>query len=256
MTIGGRSLVGTPVGRTLSSQFGAASVDPVSAPDLVLWLDAGDASTIHSTGGLVDRWDDKSTYGQDFTATLLDRPSTGTRTINGVNVIDFDALTNRMGSTWIADPGATSVVTAWLVIVIDTNAANRVLFLSDGTASLGAFIQARTSAIIDITAGAGSLDSAAGKFTTGVPFIMKMIWKQVSGALIRTTGTTDTTGATGNWSNTNPGHRMWFAANDAAGTHDPIDAGIGELIVYNTDKDAALSAAIDSYLATKWGLVV
>lgn len=56
-----------------------------------LWLDASDASTITDSSGSVSQWSDKS--GNDANATQSTgskQPTTGTRTLNGKNVIDFD----------------------------------------------------------------------------------------------------------------------------------------------------------------------
>lgn len=252
-TFGGRTQVATVPTRTRGFVANPAGFSPLMLPNLIMWMDGAAAGTLHATGTDTDQWDDRSAYGQDFTATLTARPQDGTRTINGVNVVDFDASNDKMGTTWIADPGSTTV-TAWLVAVIDTNAANHVLWMNESTGSNEPFIQARTGGVIRLSAGGSNLDSAGGKFTTGVPFIAKFIWKQVSGALIRTTGTADTTGATGNWANTNPGHRSWFAANSGAGASDPIDSAIGELIVYNDEVETANSDAIDTYLENKWSL--
>jgi len=64
---------------------------------MVLWLDASDASTITESGGSVSQWDDKS--GEDnhvSQATGSKQPTTGSRTQNGLNVLDFD---NASGDT-------------------------------------------------------------------------------------------------------------------------------------------------------------
>ena len=56
-----------------------------------LWLDASDTSSITASSGSVSQWNDKSGNASNFTqATGANQPTTGTRTINGKNVIDFD----------------------------------------------------------------------------------------------------------------------------------------------------------------------
>lgn len=59
------------------------------APDL--WLDASDASTITDAGaGKVSEWRDKSGNARHMLQTTAgNRPTTGTRSQNGLNVIDF-----------------------------------------------------------------------------------------------------------------------------------------------------------------------
>jgi hypothetical protein len=59
------------------------------SPDL--WLDAADTTTITASSGSVSQWNDKSGNGRNFTqGTGGNQPTTGTRTQNGLNVLDFD----------------------------------------------------------------------------------------------------------------------------------------------------------------------
>jgi len=56
-----------------------------------LWLDAADTDTITESGGDVSQWDDKSGNDNHVTQdTGSKQPTTGTRTQNGLNVLDFD----------------------------------------------------------------------------------------------------------------------------------------------------------------------
>jgi len=58
-----------------------------------LWLDAADASTITEAAGLVSQWDDKSGNSNDATqGTGASQPLTGSRSINGLNGLDFDGI--------------------------------------------------------------------------------------------------------------------------------------------------------------------
>ena len=63
-----------------------AAWSPTSLPGLKLWLDAADSSTI--TGNPVTAWSDKS--GNNITLTSSSGPASGTRNLNGKNVLDFD----------------------------------------------------------------------------------------------------------------------------------------------------------------------
>jgi hypothetical protein len=71
-----------------------------------LWLDAADASTITASSGAVSEWRDKSGNARHASqATAGNRPATGSATLNGLNVIRYDAtddflsLTNTSGLT-------------------------------------------------------------------------------------------------------------------------------------------------------------
>ena len=63
-----------------------AAWSPTSLPGLKLWLDAADSSTI--TGNPVTAWADKS--GNNINLTSSAGPASGTRNLNGKNVLDFD----------------------------------------------------------------------------------------------------------------------------------------------------------------------
>lgn len=76
------------IGIIASSKLGAPTT-PVAG--YTLWLDAADTSTITASGGDVSQWNDKSGNASHFTqATGANQPKTGTRTINGKNVIEYD----------------------------------------------------------------------------------------------------------------------------------------------------------------------
>ena len=75
---------------------GGAPFAPTDISGLSLWLKADDAATVINTGGQVDQWNDKSGNSNNATATLTQRPITGTRTINSKNAIDFDGSVDIM----------------------------------------------------------------------------------------------------------------------------------------------------------------
>jgi hypothetical protein len=69
----------------------SASFSPLSISGLAAWYDASDLATITEASGSVSQWDDKSGNGRDLTqGTGSAQPTTGTRTQNGLNVLDFD----------------------------------------------------------------------------------------------------------------------------------------------------------------------
>jgi hypothetical protein len=72
---------------------------PVQLPNLQLWLDAADASTITLNGSSVSQWDDKSGNGRHFsqTADATHQPAYVTSGINGRGSIGFDGINDRLG---------------------------------------------------------------------------------------------------------------------------------------------------------------
>jgi len=93
---------------------------PTDLPNCALWLDASDATTITSSSGRVTQWRDKSTNGNNATASGTGRPTTGTRTINSLNVLDFDGTANFMPLTTAITGGT---YTIFFVASVDTLSA-------------------------------------------------------------------------------------------------------------------------------------
>jgi hypothetical protein len=88
--------------------------DPSTDADLFHWLDASDTGTITLSVSNVTQWDDKGANGYDLVqSTGTNRPFSGTRTQNGLNVVDFqnnDFMFKAYGLTY-AQP-LTQVVVA------------------------------------------------------------------------------------------------------------------------------------------------
>lgn len=67
----------------------AASWSPLSLPGLIGWWDASDLSTITASSGAVSEWRDKSGNGIHWEVNGVHSPTTGARTQNGLNGLDF-----------------------------------------------------------------------------------------------------------------------------------------------------------------------
>jgi len=95
----------------------------------VAWFDASDTSTITASSGAVSQWNDKSGNGYNLSqATGLNQPTTGTRTQNGLNVIDFDGSNDwlRTGNV-IAQIVTSKAMSIFWVVKSDTVAAARAM---------------------------------------------------------------------------------------------------------------------------------
>ena len=76
--------------QAISGPLAIAGFTPAAEPGLIAWWDASDVATITDDLGRVSAWADKTGgaalgQNQDFR-----RPQTGTRSLNGLNVLDFD----------------------------------------------------------------------------------------------------------------------------------------------------------------------
>lgn len=122
---------------------------PANLASLFAWYDASDLSTITESGGAVSQWDDKSGNGIHVSnATAAEQPTTGTRTQNSLNVLDFDggdALRNTTGLSFLND--AYQENTVFFVIKSDLDEiANYYLGLAnDGNIPRRWFLDTRTT---------------------------------------------------------------------------------------------------------------
>jgi hypothetical protein len=95
-----------------------------------LWVDASDASTISDTGGSVDTWSDKSGNGYDLTqGTGSEQPKTGTATINGLNVMEYDGANTQ----WLSNASMPwNGISLTVFAVYEINASDTDYSLSGG----------------------------------------------------------------------------------------------------------------------------
>lgn len=235
------------------SHGGAApAFSPADIAGLRLWLDASDTSTITDAGGgAVSAWNDKS--GNSFHVTQSTagaRPTTGVRTINGLNALDFgggDYL--RRGSTQIVD-ASTGQWTAFLVGIADSDA--QMVFVDQTTSNVAQFIKTfgGVGAAAYNTAPAAFEDYAGGWAANSVPYVMTA---QRSGAAVEAfedgvgNGPTATTGTTAKAASV-------LAVGAIDGGTLSVDGAIAEVIIYNFALSLAQIAQVQDYLAAKWGI--
>lgn len=237
---------------------------PSDISGLTVWLDASDSATITSSSGAVSQWTDKSSNAYAFTqSTAGAKPTTGTRTQNSKNMLDFDS-----GDLLAASSGPQlNSMTLFVVEVHDTfgggtggriwSIANTSLDRSVGLVNNAPYTQAYTMTILG--SGGGSYDryTANSSATTGtaryVTFRHTYAIDPTRNIYINGSandGASPFT-ATTNPSNTS-GYTMRVGNN--SGLSVGFDGGIGEMIIYNSALSSTDRATVESYLATKWGL--
>ena len=88
------------------------------------WFDASDASTITESGGAVSQWNDKSGQDEHFVqATASKKPTTGSRTLNSLNVLDMDGGDDMLASAFVL----TNLHSIFAVASADSNGYRRIL---------------------------------------------------------------------------------------------------------------------------------
>lgn len=123
---------------------------PLSLPNLAVWLDAADSSTLYTTdagptvavnspldiagcalwldgadssassmtleGALVSAWRDKSGNGRDFTSTGTARPTLVASTIANKSALSFDGVDDRLSTSSVIATGGTAALTVFVVV--------------------------------------------------------------------------------------------------------------------------------------------
>ena len=118
------------LGLSSITRTSAPTFSPTDIPSLVSWHDATDTSTITDSGsGLVSSWADKSGNGNTFSqGTGTNRPTTGTRTQNSLNVLDFDGNDSMSMASFGGAEGQPN--TLYVAGVFDLLTSNR--YMVDG----------------------------------------------------------------------------------------------------------------------------
>ena len=223
-----------------------------------LWLDATDASTITEVGGNVNQWNDKSGNSNNFTGT--DMPITNARTLNGLNVIDFNGTSNYLDGGDILDVG-TGDYTVISVLDIDDVTSNygavwsksrysgdpgRIAAYITSPNTLRFFEQFTAGTNLDVPISTGSLVLSN---------------ELIRGSRITTYSNGSSSGSTPSTNTGNidtPYHFLIGGYANSSGGVPPqvgfyLDGAVGEFVVGAfTPTERQL---VEGYLAHKWGLV-
>jgi hypothetical protein len=190
------------------------SVPPFSPLDLTpsLWLDAADTLTITELLGSVSQWNDKSGNGYNVVqASGANQPITGTRTVNGLNVLDFNGTSHRLDRL-VSPTQLVSTVdgtfTAFAVFQTDTIASGTggVVTQDIGSGTRMPQMIRRTAASVETVRIEGGVfvDATAATLTTTAAVVASSVHRTnnieawIGGASNGATSTTGTNGTAGN----------------------------------------------------------
>lgn len=266
--------LGMPIFVRKKGSGGGGSPPPSFLPSdlsgLQLWLDADDAATITSSASAVSQWNDKSGNARHVSATSTAQPTTGTRTINSKNAIDFDGATDVMKTaariftapsprTYIVvsktDNAQPGTGTARIIserfsggALIGTKTTNQFNFIHDYTAT-GTFLRRSTlDNTIDITNPWVAVCTWDGTGTSTGLHLYKNGSPEPSYSI-------DTSGP-GTAVNADAAALSIGGGIDNAGiasSNTFYDGIIGEILIYNRVLATTELNQIGSYLNTKWG---
>jgi hypothetical protein len=238
-----------------------------------VWLDASDTGTITSSGGDVSQWSDKSVNGRNFTqSSATAKPKTGTRTLNGKNVIDFDG-----SNDFLSCPSSTALfnyfhnstgATLFIVGIVDDTATLKMILNNEGGTSANNGFRIRISAteqdniiirrgvsgtsnaaILDnITLTGGSGFYLTNKFDAGNATAANRLKISLNGGAFLGSNVD-----TGSASASNATYNLHLGI-EANSLTSPWNGAFGEIIMYSGILSAGDITATQSYLATKWGI--
>jgi len=222
---------------------------PTDIAGLELWLDSSNAGSITQLGGAVSQWADLSGNANHATqGTAGNRPTTGTRTLNGLNVLDFDGTNDGL----VLPSGLYSIpngnYTVFVVNASDaTNTASRQTITGESAAFIVNFgVQYGPIASPNFL-GYGGGTAAGGTVARDTVGHIFAISKGVATNLYFDGGSEFSTVA----ANTTA-INMTIGYSPSYG--DFWDGTFAEILIYDTDLSASDKNLVGNYLADKWGV--
>lgn len=254
------------------SGTGVPPIIPPPVSGYKLWLDASDTSSITASGGDVSQWNDKSGNASNFTqGTGANQPKTGTRTLNSLNLIDFDGSNDFMSV-----PSSTALfnylhnstgATVFVVGIVDDTATNKVFFGNNngGSANIGilyfatsaektnTFITNGNSGLATVSnADANTLVAGNGFYLTNIIDPNNATAANRSKEALNNGSYITNNTLTNAPSASDATINMCIGGTDTGGA--PLDGALGEIIFYEGILSQPNIDLVESYLATKWGI--
>lgn len=224
-------------------QYVAASAVPPPVAGFLAWHDASDVGSIIASSGAVSQWNDKSGNGFHFVQpSAPNRPTTGVRSINGLNALDFTG--SPVAMLYANNLTQAQPVTIFSVTKSDVStygAGTGQIFGNSGGGGIIVYCRgSEWSYYAGAEIHAGAIDVAVHTVST--------IVNGASSALF-VDGVSTVTGdpGAGAWSAVKP-----FVGADGGGSG-YFDGLIGELIFYPSALSVANRNAVEAYLKAKWG---
>lgn len=217
---------------------------PTDVAGIVAWYDANDSNTLSLSGSTVTQWNDKSGNGYNLTrGNGTNGPSSGTRSVNGHNCLDF----NR--ATFMPLDNASLAIAAQPVTifaVVGKDDTSNTMFVTDGLGAGG-------RCIIAVEGSNAKPELFAGSFTNSTA---------TDDTTVRQYSAVFNGASSGFWqdgaskSTANPGAGSLTAGIRLGGSRDGtganLDGALCEVIVYNTAVGTTDRQTIEAYLKLKW----
>lgn len=236
------------------------TLTPITVPGCVAWLDAADTSTITSSGGAVSSVRNKANANIPFVqGTGVNQPITGTRTINGLNTLDFDGANYWLTANGLISyfTGSDMPFTIFSVCLCDTpTAATQSSIWAIGNSASGAQFQSQVyQSSLNVC---NRRDDTSTIATSGATYIAG---NNINCVVFTGTTISSYTNATTNYTGTSLDvgtltlDRFAIGATIRNTNAHFFDGAIGEVIIYKGALSSTDRIAIQRYLGNKWGVV-
>jgi len=217
----------------------------------VFWYDASDSSTITSSGSQATQVLDKS--GNIHTLTVKSGqsgPLTGTRTLNGLNVLEWTGNNCLENASFTYNQSATPLNVA-IILQIDGGTAQHFILAGTTTTTAGTRMSMRLAAdnaweiLGGSNTGVNQSMQAGTAATRGQPYLILPKYNGSTSAW-RINGTQTNTGNIG----TNSYTTLQLGHNETEASD--LDGYIAEMVAFSDNTNQQI---VEGYLAWKWGLV-
>jgi len=213
------------------------------------WYDFTDTSVIESTANAMSRIFDKSGVGNHGTqGTTLAQPATGTRTLNGLNVADFDGSNSTLNIPSFIPELTNGQVSVFAVLKADTSGTTKTALGSNSTSRL--YLQQGTAnqyvmrfGALNVSVGGVATDATIVYYT--YDGLTDTYAAKVSSNATIATGTTALTGTPGG-----------LTLGNRSGVGEFFDGVVAEYIGYDKVLTAGEILFVVDYLSKKFGITV
>lgn len=233
--------------RNAESAILGAAFAPASDPSLIGWWDAGDTATITATTGAVSAWADKAGGPGLQQAAAARQPQTGTRSLNGLNVLDFDG--GRFLERGRTLP-ASGNVAFHMAVAVDTvaNAFEAVLAVeATNDFQIDANNAAQFDGRLNMTGTGSSVVLTGGPFAEA--FILSVVFDRTGAGTVEVFVGGVLRGQTAYTAPIDVSGALHVMTNRSRNAY--VDGAVAELIL---TADISNRASHHAYLASKWGL--
>jgi hypothetical protein len=238
----------TVTGWKHSDASAAIGANPAALPNLALWLDASDTSTITHTSNAVSQWSDKS--GNSNHAT---QSTSGSKPLFDTNQILFDGSNDSLTLAHGVVPDSNQASMVFLVANCDATSGNDG-FITNGRFTSAQSFSYRTNGTSQVTWYSWGNDLVGVSSTSNSPLKVHALELSVTGNTFKIYHDGTLKGTKSSFTGTaNAGSETGFLGRTS--TNEYLEGSIKEVIISKQEPSDSVRKSVEGYLAHKWGLV-